>query len=57
MKVIQRSKAKVEAFRDKRSPKVENESFLLHLNPNFLDRDENCFSFPNAEPCVNQCFH
>lgn len=39
----------MEAFRDKSSPKVENEPFLLHLIPNFLDRDESFFSILNAE--------
>ena len=43
MKVIQLFKAKKEACRDKNSPKVENDTFLLHLTPKFLDRDENRF--------------
>ena len=43
MKVINAFKAKMEAFRDKSSPKVENDLNLLHLTPDFLDRDENGF--------------
>ena len=43
MKVIQLFKAKMEAFRERKSSKVENELFSLHLDPNFLDRDENRF--------------
>jgi len=43
MKVIQLFKAKMEAFRERKSSKVENVPFLLHLDPNFLDRDENRF--------------
>ena len=43
MKVIQLFKAKMEAFRERKSSKVENEQFLLHLDPNFLERDENRF--------------
>ena len=57
MKVIQLFKAKMEAFRDKSSRKVENDPFLLHLTPNFLARDENGFlASSTPKPCANQCF-
>ena len=57
-KVNHAFKAEKEAFRDKSSPKVENDPFLLHLTPNFLDRDENRFlSFRIPKPCANQCFY
>jgi len=56
--VINLFKAKMEAFRDKSSPKVENDPFLLHLTPNFLARDENGFSASSTpKPCANQCFY
>ena len=57
MKVINPFKAKKEAFRERKSQKVENDTFLLHLTLHFLDRDENGFlacSRPNLVP--NQCF-
>ena len=57
-KVNHAFKAKKEAFRDKSSPKVKNDPFLLHLTLRFLDRDENGFlavSRPNLVP--NQCFY
>ena len=58
MKVIQLFKAKMEAFRERKSSKVENEPFLLHLDPNFLERDENRFlTFCIPKPCANQCFY
>ena len=58
MKVIDLFKAKMEAFRDKGSSKVKNVIFLLHLTPNFLDRDENSFlASSTPEPCANQCFY
>jgi hypothetical protein len=57
-KVINLFKAKKEAFRDKSSPEVKNDPFLLHLTPNFLDRDENRFlTSSTLKPCANQCFH
>ena len=40
LKVIQCFKAKMEAFRERPSSKVESVLFLLHLTPNFLGRDE-----------------
>ncbi len=43
MKVINLFKAKKEAFRERKSAKVENEPFWLHLTPNFLVRDETRF--------------
>ena len=58
MKIIHAFKAKMEAVRDKSSPKVKNDPFLLHLDLNFLDRDENGFlASTTPEPCANQCFH
>ena len=57
MKVIQLFKAKMEAFRERKSSKVENVPFWLHLDPNFLERDENRFlTFCIPKPCANQCF-
>ena len=56
-KVIQLFKAKMDAFRDKSLPKVENDIFLLHLTPNFLERDGNGFlASSTPKPCANQCF-
>ena len=43
MKVINLFKAKMEAFRERKSSKVENGPFWLHLDPNFLERDESRF--------------
>ena len=58
MKVIHAFKAKMEAFRDKSSPKMKNITFLLHLTLNFLDRDENGFlASSTPKPCANQCFY
>ena len=48
MKVINLFKAKKEGFRDKSSPKVKNDSILLHLTLRFLARDENHFLRPQA---------
>ena len=57
MKVINLFKAKMEAFRERKSSKVENGPFWLHLDPNFLERDETrFFTFPIPKPCANQCF-
>ena len=57
MKVIQLFKARMEAFRDKSSPNVENGSILLHLTLRFLDRDENGFlASSSPKPCANQRF-
>ena len=39
LKVINLFKAKMEAFRERKSSKVENGPFWLHLTPNFLERD------------------
>ena len=44
LKVIQRFKAKMEVFSERKSSKVDNGSFLLPLTPNFLERDETSFS-------------
>ncbi len=49
MKVIQRFKAKKEAFRERKSSKVGNVPFGLHLSPNFLERDEIRFYISNPE--------
>ena len=43
MKVINLFKAKKVTFRERKSSKVENGLFWLHLDPNFLERDENRF--------------
>ena len=43
MKVNLSFKAKMEAFRERKSSKVENGPFWLHLDPNFLERDETRF--------------
>ena len=58
MKVNLCFKAKMEAFRERKSSKVENVPFWLHPTPNFLGRDETrffAFSIPNLVP--NQCFY
>jgi len=58
LKVINLFKAKMEAFRERKSSKVENGSFWLHLTPNFLVRDEtHFFTFSIPKPCANQCFY
>ena len=57
LKDINLFKGTMEAFRERKSSKVENVPFWLHLTPNFLERDETCFftfSIPNLVP--NQYF-
>ena len=57
-KVIQLFKAKKVAFRERNPQKVKNDTFLLHLTPNFLVRDENGFlASSTPKPCANQCFY
>ena len=43
MEVINIFKAKKVTFRERKSSKVENGPFWLHLDPNFLERDETRF--------------
>ena len=57
MKVIQRFKAKMEAFRERKCEKVKNDPFLLHLTLCFCGRDENRFLASSClKPCANQYF-
>ena len=57
MKVNLSFKAKMKAFRERKSPKVENGPFWLHLDPNFLERDETrFFTFPIPKPYANSDF-
>ena len=57
LEVNHASKAKKEAFRERNSQKVKNDSILLHLTLRFLDRDENCFlASSSPKPCANQRF-
>ena len=42
-KAINLFKAKKEAFRERKSQKVKNDSILLHLTLRFVDRDESRF--------------
>ena len=54
MKVINLFKAKKVTFRERKSSKVENGPFWLHLTPNFLERDENrFFAFANLNLVPN----
>ena len=58
MKANNAFKAKNGSVSWQKFAKSENDPFLFHLTPNFLDRDENGFlasSTPN--PCANQCFY
>ena len=58
LKVINLFKAKMEAFRERKSSKVENGQFWLHLTPNFLGRDETrFFTFSIPKPCANSDFN
>ena len=57
MKVINIFKAQKVTFREGKSQKVGNWPFWLHLDPNFLERDETRFlTFCIPKPCANQCF-
>ena len=57
LKVNHAFKAKKEAFRERKTQKVENDTFLLHLTLHFLARDENGFlASSSLKPCANQCF-
>ena len=57
MKVIQRFKAKMEAFRERKCEKVKNDTFLLHLTLCFCGRDENRFSASSClKPCAKNTF-